>query len=829
MAPLYYDGTASSKGFLYALECEYPSLNPSQWIETIYCHLEGEALEWAKNDEQMTKIHFNAYHGFAIVRTVHHLYHLLEDRFATSLSSRVHKALKGIKQERHESIESYYTRVKTLFEHVGGRDKSINQYLDYEHGFSLLEVVNWFVAGLRNTKLRSQMLEEFWIMYRQDRAIDISLQSTCTAAQLKYTIMKSRIRQPSTNEQSLVTCQVNTAIVGNINVESVKEILASGLWMSPHKPLLDIDTVDESPPVLEQIPCDLSEISKAEDITNIETPATPTASKSVKWATTPTSLQKPSFETSTVYESPPVLEEMLCNLSEISTAIVDSSDNESIDEILASGPRKWTTASAEKEVFTLAATYEAFSKSPPATDIEKDTEVVEAPNNSPAQSIVDVETLNQEVFALAAMFDAISKNPPAPYSEDIEISAAVDMSSLEHPTSEYGFATEAFDSVIEIGTFSKSPSIQHIEGPETMEKISDSACTYELPALPAFDLSIDIDFEAYTIDTEAVIQPPVTSPRRKMQLSPFRGLALRNKSFGWSRSVSSVSRRTSSISTCTTITSDVTFDSIETAKTEDTVDTEFCEGEQSSCSLVDVISTTIVDPVVSASVGCVVSEDTNFYGGEQFCSPVDDIVIAIASVVVDTDALTLTVDMVKKKESVWMSLLGLILLLAWPCIEYLAKKPKHKGLPKVKIKKLSEPEHTNRIKKSNHCWDTCQIHIQNRPVLWHSTTVRTLETWAGCACKMVTFSDTSIRINTSGISVVFAYKMAPFSGNMQGSESCKTEDLEPAYDFGISGLQNSHLVACNCDEDKVLLLWILGILRYLFYESSILRRTTWSI
>ena len=52
---------------------------------------------------------------------------------------------------------------------------------------------------------------------------------------------------------------------------------------------------------------------------------------------------------------------------------------------------------------------------------------------------------------------------------------------------------------------------------------------------------------------------------------------------------------------------------------------------------------------------------------------------------------------------------------------------------------------------------------------------------------MAAFSDTLIRTGTPGISVVFAYKLAPFPGNMQGSESCNFEDLEPAYDIRYFG------------------------------------------
>ena len=122
-----------------------------------------------------------------------------------------------------------------------------------------------------------------------------------------------------------------------------------------------------------------------------------------------------------------------------------------------------------------------------------------------------------------------------------------------------------FDSTTAIGAFLKSPLVQHTESAPNEQGFSDLAYTYELPELPTFDLSIDIDFEAYTTDSGVICsstQPPITSPKQKMQL--------------WSRScTSSIGRRTSLISTCTSV-SDVT--SIET------MDTDFYEGEQSSCS-----------------------------------------------------------------------------------------------------------------------------------------------------------------------------------------------------------------------------------------------------
>ena len=73
-----------------------------------------------------------------------------------------------------------------------------------------------------------------------------------------------------------------------------------------------------------------------------------------------------------------------------------------------------------------------------------------------------------------------------------------------------------------------------------------------------------------------------------------------------------------------------------------------------------------------------------------------------------------------------------------------------------------------RIKKSiNRCWDICRIHIQNRSVLWHSTKIKTLEIIAKYACKVITFSNAQLRINTFEISVVFAYKMILFFDSLQ--------------------------------------------------------------
>ena len=803
MAPLYYDGTTSLSHFLHVLDHEdqkfYPLLSPSAWIEAVHCHLIGEALEWAKNDEVVVKIHYNAYHNVAVDLDGRTLYQLLNDRFATSLSHRVDKVLKGIKQESHESIESYCIRVNTLFEHAGGQDRpiDIDQYLDYEHDSCLLKVIDWFVDGLRNNKLRRNLVKVLQDVSAEGRITAVSLESICNATQWAYTTIKTArklrnqlytdddividMSQSCLEETSCNLPEISTSIYPptpffakpiasestslqtplsetstvyespsiSLQKPSQTQENCSGSspctlspahtskpWLTQNwraQPLPESSLVDESPPVLEQIPCDLSEISTAiADSSDIMSIDEILASGPRKRPAPTTTLP----ETIVVYESPPVLEEIQLSISEISPATEDNSDTEVIDEILASGPCKWTAASAEKEeVFDSSVTFHAQLKSPSAPHIVEDTEAVEAPNSAIAECFVDVEILNQEVFALAALHDTFSKSPPASYSEDIEISAAVDMPSHEHLTEQDGSAIEAFDSDTELGAPSKNSLIQHTEDSETMEKtsvsaltdsasyLSDSAYTYELPALPAFDLNIDLDFDFCTIDTETV------KPHAKEQTTcelpalstfdlsidvDFNSFAIDTKteSFGWSRScTSSISRRTSSVSTCTTsIDTDVT--SIET------MDKNFYEGEQVLCSWIEpAVSASIeyitettdknfyeeeqsscsVDSFVSASIECVVSENTNFYGGEQsFCSPVDDIVIDIAiatAVVVDTDALTLTASMIKKKDFAWMSLLGSILLFVRLFVEYLVKKPEHKGLPKVKIKKLLEPEH----------------------------------------------------------------------------------------------------------------------------------------
>ena len=141
-----------------------------------------------------------------------------------------------------------------------------------------------------------------------------------------------------------------------------------------------------------------------------------------------------------------------------------------------------------------------------------------------------MKTLNQKIFDCAVTFDEVSKNSFASFIENMKISIAMNMSSLKHLMNMNDFDIETFDFDFAMNAFLKNSSSQHIENSKTMKKISDSICIYLLFALLVFDFSIAIDFEIYTVDT-SVIQFSVILSRRKLQLSSFRDLALRNISF----------------------------------------------------------------------------------------------------------------------------------------------------------------------------------------------------------------------------------------------------------------------------------------------------------
>ena len=497
-------------------------------------------------------------------------------------------------------------------------------------------------------------------------------------------------------------------------------------WLTQNwraKSSFEMITVNESSSIVKKNTCSLSE-SCIVNITNISEKSV--ASESTNWSVF-TSLQTSLLEVSLVDESSSVLKQIRSEISKINAVIVNI-EVEAMNEILASESRKWTVASAEKKIFDSIVTSHAISKSSFVSHIEKNIETVKVSNKACVESIVDVKILKQKIFALIVIFDAFSKNSFASYIKNIEFSIAVNMSSLKHLTKQNDSTTEAFDSVIEIRASSKNPSIQQIENSKTLRK--NSIYIYEIFALFIFDLSIDIDFDLYIIDIEAIKSHATKqticelSALSTFDLSidvdfNFFAIDIETESFDWSRfCTSSISRCISSVSICISvsnvafITSIVTFIDTNVISIEimnknfyerkqsssfcfidssvstsiEIVDIEFCERKQSFC---------FIDSFVSTSIECVVSENIDFYERKQFCFSVDDIVDAIATVVVYIDALILIADMIKKKKkkkSTWMSLLNLIILLIWIWIEYLITS-KHKRLSKMKIKRLQESKH----------------------------------------------------------------------------------------------------------------------------------------
>ena len=367
------------------------------------------------------------------------------------------------------------------------------------------------------------------------------------------------------------------------------------------------------------------------------------------------------------YEFLLILKQMSCNLSKINVA-VNIRDIESIDEIFAFEFDKWIVVVARKKIFDYTNTFDETSKN----SIEL------ASNNSFDWSrcytvdlkIVDMKILNQKIFDFAVTLDEVSKNSLALFIENMKISIATNMSSLKHLMNMNDSAIETFDFDIAMNASLKNSSSQHIANSKTMKK--NSIFIYELSAFSAFDLNIDIDFEIYTIDSEITCsstQSSVTSFRRKkMQLSSFRNLALRNISFDWSRCcTNSIDSRIFSISfyiAISVVTSDTNVSSI------DTVNIEFCEKKQSFCSSIELSASTSVN-VIS------ISENIDFYERKQsFCFI--NVICTFVVVVNIHAALTLIVDMIMKK-SVRMSFSN--------SIKYLISKSKYKKLSKVKIKR----------------------------------------------------------------------------------------------------------------------------------------------
>ena len=516
--------------------------------------------------------------------------------------------------------------------------------------------------------------------------------------------------------------------------EKPTEIYASGPSKWPASTTLpESSIINESPPTLEEMPRDFSEISAAiENTSDTETMDEVLVSGPRKWAVVSTSLQKSSPEASIVNESPPVLKQMPCNSPETNASIVDISDTESKkDEILASGPSNWTAASAQiEEVFEPTVTYKAFSKKPSVSHIEKDIEA-EAPDKTCAESIVDVETLNQEVFALAASYDSFSKNLPAPYSEDTEISTAVDMLSLEDLSNRDGSAIEAFDPATVTGTYLKHASMQHTEHSETLEK--DSAYI-ELPALPAFDLSIDIDFETYSVQsvtsevTYSSTQPPVTPSTPPVTLQATEETSV----YGREQS-----------STCSAGYMTSCYEGEQVICSADTVDTTS-----------DVTKPTVTKPATKSTV----------------TKPVHHALLTYCLAWIQHTILPFCMIM-------WITIYDYAALLDLTT--------EYKARPKVKIKRLLEPKHIESRSQQTVAGIFAESTYKIALISGTSTTVRTLETIAGCARRMATSSGISTRVNTSGISAVFAYKMALFPSGLQELETFNFEVIGSAYGFGF--------------------------------------------
>ena len=532
--------------------------------------------------------------------------------------------------------------------------------------------------------------------------------------------------------------EISTAVLNIINTELSAEPIASESITSMQKPPFETSTAYESPLTLEEMPREISEISATiENTSDTESMDEDLASGSRRLAVVSRSLQKSSPEASIINESLPVLEQIPPEISETNASIMDISDTESKkDEVLASGSSNWNAAAAEKEVFQSTRTLHAISKSPRAPHIEKDIEAEDV-----AESIVDVETQNQKVFALATLYDIFSKNSPAPY---FEISAAVDAPSLENLTNEDGLVTGAFDSMTGIAAFSKNPLIQHTEDLKTWEK--DSIYTYELPAFSAFDLSIDIDFEAYITDSVTYSSTQSPSP----PIPPVTLQAVEETSDYGREQV-----------TCSSDSS-VTLQATEA--------TSGYGREQSSTCSADYM--------------------TSYYEGEQVtCSA--DTVDTTSDVTTKPEDITVTKPVVHHALLAyclaWIQYVTMPCMILWTLYEYITLwdlPTEYKARPKVKIKRLLEPYH---IDSRSRTVAGISIESAYKIALFsgNSTMVRTLEINAKYTHKMATFSDTAIRINTSGISAVFAYKMALFSSELQWLETFESEVFGPAYDFGF--------------------------------------------
>ena len=104
-----------------------------------------------------------------------------------------------------------------------------------------------------------------------------------------------------------------------------------------------------------------------------------------------------------------------------------------------------------------------------------------------------------------------------------------------------------------------------------------------------------------------------------------------------------------------------------------------------------------------------------------------------------------------------------------------------------------------------------------------------VEIFAKCTYKVVLFSSTSTKINTSKIFAVFAYKMTLFFNELQKLKTFNFEIIESAYDFDFRVCETIIWYHAIATRIKFYFYDIFDIFRYLFYEFHCFTHKTWSV
>ena len=582
MLRLFDEIAENDRQFLVNLQHQLRSnLFIQDWIEIVWIQFIDQTFEWINNEKKIM-IMIEQKSSDKIDKT-NFVQLICEKYFAVNefvvkksvvIKQSVAIKLIDIQQSQNEIIVKYYQRIHDILVAIDDMNTIIKNWID----------------DFNNKKLTRHLTIRF---IRKQNLFDV-----CNIAERK---LRQKIKRKQKKKNQLILQQQFQNIVD--------------------REIARIQIFYEFLHFLKQIRSEVLKICTVANITNIEIFEKSIASKYVKWIIVFTSLQKSSFEICfVVNEFLSILKQMSCNLSKINV-VVNNFDIESIDEIFAFEFDKWIVVIAEKKIFDYINTFDETSKNSFAFDIESVSNISFDWNRC---YIVDMKILNQKIFALTVTYDAFSKNSFALFFENLKISIAMNMSSLKHLMNMNDFTIETFDFDIAMNASLKNSSSQHIENSKTLKK--NSICIYEFSAFSVFDLSIDIDFEIYTIDIETF-------------------------SFGWSRCCTNSIDFRNSISICI---------SASTVTSIDAVNIEFCEKEQfcfinfSVSISVDVIST---------------NENIDFYEKKQsFCFR--DYIISIAvDFVVNIDVNILIADLINTtKNFVWMSLLN--------SIDYLTSKPK---------------------------------------------------------------------------------------------------------------------------------------------------------